>query len=716
MKEKLTSLLAKMAPYKIPILCGVLVVVLGVTAVIAVPIAMNAGTDGTQAVAGANTDPTEDTQVENIQESPRQLADFNLAEPMKVINPTTVHSVGVIGATEAPTEAEEPVEVEHKVIEKEKLPEVDKAPVNDAADPGDGADDAGNAADVDISDIAKGDYESQGMSLGIDVSHHQGSINWQQVKDSGIEFAMIRVGYRSRDTGTIYEDRQAAANMKGALAAGLKVGVYFFSQAINEYEAVEEASWVVNYVSKYQITYPIVYDCEYIGQYRTAAAGVTKSQRTDYAIAFMETVKSAGYSPMMYASKNGYANNWETDRLSNRYKIWVAQYPGSVNPVTDKSSYTGKHQMWQYTSKGSVPGISGNVDMNVAYFKYTGTPDASVTNVKFVVKDNSGKAVKGATVQMAGATTNSAITDETGTAVFTYVPFGDYTVTVSGVPNGYKKTGKIVQVNFSKYQAEYVDSTSFVLEPGQDDSTTFPVGDETFTRVNKQVKVTASTLNVREFNNTSSRVLGKVTKNTVLKCTATGSGSWIQVEYNGQTGYVSRDYVTFVDESSSCVNGHTKDTPTYTKVDDKTHKVTYICKVCKEEIKDAAVTENHTWDDGKVTTAAICGKDGVKTYTCTKCGATKTEVIPAPGKTHKWEKRSDGTYKCTVCGEVKEDVTDSSTETETESTEESSSETESSTAPTQSTEPSSTEPVTEAPTESSTPAESTTSNVSGNSL
>ena len=151
----------------------------------------------------------------------------------------------------------------------------------------------------------------------------------------------------------------------------------------------------------------------------------------------METVKSAGYSPMMYASKNGYANNWETDRLSNRYKIWVAQYPGSVNPVTDKSSYTGKHQMWQYTSKGSVPGISGNVDMNVAYFKYTGTPDASVTNVKFVVKDNSGKAVKGATVQMAGATTNSAITDETGTAVFTYVPFGDYTVTVSGVPVSY---------------------------------------------------------------------------------------------------------------------------------------------------------------------------------------------------------------------------------------------------------------------------------------
>ena len=147
--------------------------------------------------------------------------------------------------------------------------------------------------------------------------------------------------------------------MKGAAASGLPVGVYFFTQAVNEVEAVEEASAVLELIRNYEITYPIFIDTEGAGG-NGRADGLDPETRTLVCEAFCRTIENAGYTGGVYASRNWYNNNLYTDRLDN-YCIWLAEYR-SV-PL-----YQGYYQMWQYTSKGTVDGIEGKVDMNISYF------------------------------------------------------------------------------------------------------------------------------------------------------------------------------------------------------------------------------------------------------------------------------------------------------------------------------------------------------------
>ena len=229
-------------------------------------------------------------------------------------------------------------------------------------------------ASVDISQVVDKvpSNETQEITLGIDVARYQGTIDWKKVAESGVDFAMIRVGYRELVTGKIVADSNAKYNMQEATKYGIKIGAYFFSTAVSKEEAIEEANWVADYIAKYQITYPVVYNCEGYEDTENRQYTLTKTQRTDYAIAFLNRISERGYTPMFYASKNEMENDakWETSRLAKKYKIWVAQYPATPYPQTEKSSYTGKHDMWQYTNKGTVPGISKPVDMNVAYFSY----------------------------------------------------------------------------------------------------------------------------------------------------------------------------------------------------------------------------------------------------------------------------------------------------------------------------------------------------------
>lgn len=232
-------------------------------------------------------------------------------------------------------------------------------------------------ASVDISQVVDKvpTNETQELTLGIDVARYQGTIDWKKVAESGVDFAIVRVGYRTLKTGEIIADTNAKYNMQEATKYGIKIGAYFFSTAVSEEEAVEEANWVADYIAKYQITYPVVYNCESYEDEENRQYSLTKTQRTDFAIAFLEQIEERGYSPMFYASKNEMEGEakWETSRLQSRYKIWVAQYPGVPYPQTEQSSYTGKHDMWQYTNNGTVPGISKPVDMNVAYFGFKET-------------------------------------------------------------------------------------------------------------------------------------------------------------------------------------------------------------------------------------------------------------------------------------------------------------------------------------------------------
>ena len=213
--------------------------------------------------------------------------------------------------------------------------------------------------DADKTEIKKLQNTTGNSRVGIDVSKWNGDIDWDKVKNAGVEFAIIRAGYRGSSTGSLVEDPYFAANMKGAKASGIPVGVYFFTQAVNEVEAVEEASAVLQLIREYQLEYPVFIDTEGAGGGR--ADELDAETRTLVCEAFCRTIENAGYHAGVYASRNWYNNRLYADRLDSQYCIWLAEYR-SV-PL-----YQGYYQLWQYTSKGKIDGISGNVDMNISYY------------------------------------------------------------------------------------------------------------------------------------------------------------------------------------------------------------------------------------------------------------------------------------------------------------------------------------------------------------
>ena len=214
--------------------------------------------------------------------------------------------------------------------------------------------------DADKTEIKKLQNTTGNSRVGIDVSKWNGDIDWDKVKNAGVEFAIIRAGYRGSSTGSLVEDPYFAANMKGAKASGMPVGVYFFTQAVNEVEAVEEASAVLQLIREYQLDYPVFIDTEGAGG-SGRADNLDAETRTLVCEAFCRTIENAGYHAGVYASRNWYNNRLHADRLDSQYCIWLAEYR-SV-PL-----YQGYYQLWQYTSKGKIDGISGNVDMNISYY------------------------------------------------------------------------------------------------------------------------------------------------------------------------------------------------------------------------------------------------------------------------------------------------------------------------------------------------------------
>ena len=190
---------------------------------------------------------------------------------------------------------------------------------------------------------------------GMDVSKFQGEIDWEKAKAAGIDFAIIRCGYRGYGSGALVEDSTYRRNIQGAINAGLRVGVYFYSQAINEAEAVEEASMVLSLVSGYSLPLGVYYDTESVGGGRANA--LSAAERTACAVAFCETIRSAGYSAGVYSYASWFYNALNFANIS-KYNIWIAQY-------RDTLSFSYKHNIWQYTGSGSVKGISKPVDMNI---------------------------------------------------------------------------------------------------------------------------------------------------------------------------------------------------------------------------------------------------------------------------------------------------------------------------------------------------------------
>ena len=211
-------------------------------------------------------------------------------------------------------------------------------------------------------------FSNHTVRHGIDVSYYQKNIDWNAVKASGVEFVFVRVGYRGyAPEGNIAVDPYAKQNLQGAINAGLKVGAYVFSQAVNEAEAIQEAQFALQQVAGYNITMPIVMDFEYAyysngAEGRLAAAHLSRDQHTAIVNAFGATIRNAGYEPMIYANKSMLENSLNS--WSIPYKIWLARYPQSV-PLA--AGYGGNYEFWQYTSGGYVNGIAGRVDCNFWY-------------------------------------------------------------------------------------------------------------------------------------------------------------------------------------------------------------------------------------------------------------------------------------------------------------------------------------------------------------
>ena len=250
---------------------------------------------------------------------------------------------------------------------------------------------------ADIKTIPSTNYDENQISYGIDISYHQGKIDWAKVKAAGVEYAFIRVGNRGYESGKLCKDSRFDENVRGALANGIKVGVYFFSQAITEQEALEEASLTLKYISGYNITLPVVIDWETDKGYRTYS-GLTQSKLTNIISVFCDTVERYGYDSMVYMCKDDYVNRINSPVITSKYKSWVAWYFNeydSSNYAANMFHYgdllpdmTFKYYMWQYSCKGRIDGIKELVDMNVMILpkkvyevKINNTKKQFVTNV-----------------------------------------------------------------------------------------------------------------------------------------------------------------------------------------------------------------------------------------------------------------------------------------------------------------------------------------------
>lgn len=198
--------------------------------------------------------------------------------------------------------------------------------------------------------------------VGVDVSKDQDYIDFGKVRKAGINFVMIRVGARGYGTGQLIVDEYFAENMKRAADAGLDVGVYFSSQAITEEEAIEEANLVLESLGEYTVSYPVAFDMEFVPNDTARIDALSKSERTNIAKAFLDTVEAAGYKTILYGNKEWLIKEIDMSKLT-AYDVWLAQ-------AADIPDYPYKFSMWQYSTQGSVDGIAGPVNLNISFIDY----------------------------------------------------------------------------------------------------------------------------------------------------------------------------------------------------------------------------------------------------------------------------------------------------------------------------------------------------------
>lgn len=390
------------------------------------------------------------------------------------------------------------------------------------------------------------------ITHGIDVSSHQGNIDWEKVASTGIDFAMIRVGYRTMESGEIKEDSSAAYNMQQADAHGIQLGVYFFSTAVTEAEAKEEAHWVAEYIVQYPITYPVVYDCENYDSEKSRQYALTIEERTRLACIFMDTIYEEGYEPMFYGSRNELEgeSKWLTSTLEAAYPIWISRYTGASDPAVQAPDYSGKYSMWQYCNDGIIDGIDTPVDCNVAYFAYDSvTPAKDPTPPEKADKNpEAGHSFTevSETVTAKDATNLRDIPSQDADSHIVYTLQNGETATRTGISTS--GWSRILYKGLTLYAVSSLLTTDLTVKEPEPPANTQPDdGIQTvFTACEEMVspKIEVNLRSIPSITNESSSVVVTAKYGEVFRRTGINEElGWSRVEYNGQTLYCVSSYI-----------------------------------------------------------------------------------------------------------------------------------------------------------------------------
>lgn len=389
--------------------------------------------------------------------------------------------------------------------------------------------------------------EIEMTTIGVDVAKYQGTIDWKTLAQSGIDFAIVRLGNRTLVNGQIQEDGNARYNLQEGEACGIALGAYFFSTAVSAEEAEEEARWCAEILKQYSITYPVAYDCEGFRDPDSRQYHMSAEERTDVALAFLETIEDLGYEGMFYGSKNELEQFWDMERIEKKYKVWVAQYPAEPYPNTSRSDYQGAYHMWQYTDQGTMPGITQNVDLNVAFFGYDGIeprlddspreeakPDVEAL-VPFVPA--SGEVTAKEMVNLR----NMPSAEHSLSQVVGQLNNGDVASLIGVSDRGWSKleyNGMIC----------YAVSSYLFSEDAQS-----PEGIKTqFTAVEEEVTA-KDVVNLRALpsvEHEDAEVIGQLRSGEVARQVGVSDNGWSKLEYNGMTCYAVSSYLTLVSGES----------------------------------------------------------------------------------------------------------------------------------------------------------------------
>ena len=370
------------------------------------------------------------------------------------------------------------------------------------------------------------------LEKGIDVSKWNGSINWQSVKNSGVDYVIIRAGY-----GNSTVDSQFKNYIEGAINAGLKIGVYWFSYATSAAQAKLEAQMCLNTISPYKksINYPVFFDFEYesVSYARKNGVTITKSLGTQIANSFLNTVKSQGYISDIYTNKD-FSSHYFSDDLLNSNNLWVAQY-------NSNNTFGRPFSMWQYSEKGSVPGIKGAVDLNYTCLKTWNATTSSDSN-------NTPSIDKPSTISDKGTTTdnlNFRKSASTSSSILATIPKNTSVEILDKSISGWYK------VKY-KNQTGYISSKYVTLNNNNsNNNSNSNSNSNNSTPTTSDKGTTTDNLNFRKSASTSSSILATIPKNTSIEILDKSISGWYKVKYKNQTGYISSKYVTLNNNNST---------------------------------------------------------------------------------------------------------------------------------------------------------------------